>query len=112
MSFDQLLAALDLDVFGCESDCSASDFIQAAIKTGFYVDAKLRQSILRDVSDIIQCDLEDLNFLFETDSDGADAALLKVPTRRALLEMAVNDVASYKDVYPSNDLPAFSEAAE
>ena len=112
MSYNQSLGAFDLEKIDSTEECFASEFIQAALRTGLYVDTKLRLSILRDVSDILQCNLEDLNFLFETDRDGADAALLVVPTRRSLLEMAVNDTPRYKRVYPSNDLCAFNEAAE
>ncbi len=93
MAFGQLLGAFDIDMTDNSTECSASAFIQAALKTGRYVDKDVRQSILRDISDILECRPKDLSFLFEATNDDADDPLLVVPSRKSLLEVAANDTA-------------------
>jgi len=43
----------------------SNDFIEAAIRTAKYSKAKTRSAILADVCNVLSCDIEDLDFLFE-----------------------------------------------
>ena len=109
MPHNALFRTIDLQTSGNLRECSASNFIQAAIKTGFHVDSEARQSILRDISDILACNAEDLSFLYEIAPQ--EDAMLKVPCVKALLGQVTHEAARPQP-YPANDIASFNEAAE
>jgi len=50
-------------------ECKKSDFIDAALHAAKYSKSTTRTHILKDVSEILGCDADDLTFLFHAEKD-------------------------------------------
>ena len=75
----------------------SADFIEAALRTAKHSKAKTRAAIMADVSDVLGCRIEDLQFLFDHSA---------VPTRsRAVFNLEMPD-------YRMSQREIFEEAAE
>ncbi len=64
--------------FATPKDCIESDFIQAALHAAKHSKSSTRADILRDVSAMLNCRVEDLAFLFQASSNKNETQIYKL----------------------------------
>ena len=66
--FKCIIDICDSDEITSRDECEDSDFIQAALNAAKHSKAPTRTQILHDVSDVLGCNVNDLEFLFQKET--------------------------------------------